>query len=95
MYSPKIHKDLIPHLYRWRCELRIPMTRLVNAILATAIHDHLIPKPSCICPECSHAPVVHVDLYDPIPADLDPDRSDSGNCRRRIVPKADPQGDPR
>ena len=49
MYSPKIDETLIPHLYRWRQELGIPMTRLVNGILSHAVQGWLDPQPVCIC----------------------------------------------
>jgi hypothetical protein len=35
MYSPKISEDLIPHLYKLRCMLGIPMTQIVNKVLET------------------------------------------------------------
>lgn len=37
MYSPKIREELIPQLYRLAKGLHIPMTRLVNALLAHGI----------------------------------------------------------
>ena len=37
MYSPKIGDDLIPQLYRLAKGLNMPMTRLVNALLAHGI----------------------------------------------------------
>ena len=37
MYSPKIHEELIPQLYRLAKGLHIPMTRLVHALLAQGI----------------------------------------------------------
>lgn len=37
MYSPKICEDLIPQLYRFAKRLDMPMTRLVNALLAHGI----------------------------------------------------------
>ena len=40
MYSPKISKDLIPHLYRIRVREGIPMTQLVNKILTQFIKEY-------------------------------------------------------
>lgn len=37
MYSPKISKALIPHLYRWGKKKGLPMTVLVNRIIAKEI----------------------------------------------------------
>ena len=37
LYSPKIGEDLIPQLYRLAKGLNMPMTRLVNALLAHGI----------------------------------------------------------
>ena len=37
MYSPKIDEALIPQLYRLRRVKKIPMTRLVNQIIADAL----------------------------------------------------------
>jgi len=37
MYSPKIDEALIPRLYRLRKLKKIPMTRLVNEILRSAL----------------------------------------------------------
>jgi DNA repair protein RadC len=37
MYSPKIDETLIPALYRWAKEKKIPMTRLVSGILRCAL----------------------------------------------------------
>jgi hypothetical protein len=37
MYSPQIRADLIPPLYRLAKARRVPMTRLVSDILATAL----------------------------------------------------------
>ena len=37
MYSPQIREDLIPPLYRLAKARRVPMTRLVNEILAAAL----------------------------------------------------------
>ena len=39
MYSPKISEKHIPFLYRKSKELKIPMTRLVNQIIHTALED--------------------------------------------------------
>ena len=37
MYSPKIDEELIPRLYRLRKLRKMPMTRLVNGILRSAL----------------------------------------------------------
>jgi hypothetical protein len=37
MYSPKIDEELIPRLYRLRKLRKMPMTRLVNNILRSAL----------------------------------------------------------
>ena len=37
MYSPKINEELIPHLYRWAKSEKVPMTTLVNRIIANEI----------------------------------------------------------
>ena len=37
MYSPKIREELIPRLYRLARGLNMPMTRVVNALLAHGI----------------------------------------------------------
>jgi len=37
MYSPKIDEELIPRLYRLRKLKKIPMTRIVNEILRSAL----------------------------------------------------------
>ena len=37
MYSPKIDEELIPRLYRLRKLKKMPMTRLVNEILRSAL----------------------------------------------------------
>ena len=37
MYSPKIHEELIPRLYRLRKLKKMPMTRLVNEILRSVL----------------------------------------------------------
>lgn len=39
MYSPKIDEALIPKLYRLRRVKKIPMTRLVNQIIAAALPE--------------------------------------------------------
>lgn len=39
MYSPKIDEALIPTLYRMAKEKQIPMTRLVNGIIQSAIEE--------------------------------------------------------
>ena len=39
MYSPKIAEDLIPLLYRKAKALKVPMTKLVNAILREALEE--------------------------------------------------------
>ena len=39
MYSPQIREDLIPPLYRLAKARRVPMTRLVSAILAAALAE--------------------------------------------------------
>jgi hypothetical protein len=37
MYTPKIDEELIPRLYRLRKLKKMPMTRLVNGILRSAL----------------------------------------------------------
>ena len=37
MYTPKIRGDLIPRLYRAAKARKVPMTRLVSALLETAL----------------------------------------------------------
>ena len=37
MYSPRIQEEYIPLLYRKAKELKIPMTKLVNQIIAEAL----------------------------------------------------------
>lgn len=39
MYSPKIHEDLIPSLYRIAKARKLPMTKLVNSFLWNSIQD--------------------------------------------------------
>ena len=39
MYSPKIDERLIPALYRLAKALNVPMTRLVNAMIANGIEQ--------------------------------------------------------
>ncbi|MHC1743967.1 MAG: hypothetical protein AB9873_13170 [Syntrophobacteraceae bacterium] len=39
MYSPKIDEKLIPILYRLAKRLRVPMTRLVNAMIVDGIRS--------------------------------------------------------
>jgi hypothetical protein len=39
MYSPKIKEEYIPILYRKARELKIPMTELVNRIIAGALGE--------------------------------------------------------
>lgn len=39
MYSPKIDEALIPTLYRMAKEKQIPMTRLVNGIIRSALEE--------------------------------------------------------
>ena len=39
MYSPKINEELIPRLYRLRRLKKIPMTRLVNQMIATVLTE--------------------------------------------------------
>jgi hypothetical protein len=39
MYSPKINEELIPRLYRLRRLKKIPMTRLVNQMIATVLPE--------------------------------------------------------
>lgn len=39
MYSPKIDEGLIPTLYRLAKEKKVPMTRLVNELLRSAIGE--------------------------------------------------------
>lgn len=39
MYSPKISEELVPALYRWAKEQKMPMTRLVDGILREALAD--------------------------------------------------------
>ena len=41
MYSPKIKERFIPILYRIGKERRIPMTRVVNEIVADYLTNHL------------------------------------------------------
>jgi len=67
MYSPRIDPSLIPELYRWRLELGIPMTWLVNAILGLAVHNRKHPRPACICPgieRSHHLPPLEVASHD-------------------------------
>jgi hypothetical protein len=37
LYQPKIADEHIRHLYQWAKKLQMPMTRLVNALLAQAL----------------------------------------------------------
>jgi len=39
MYSPKIDEGLIPTLYRLAKERKVPMTRLVNEMLRSALGE--------------------------------------------------------
>jgi hypothetical protein len=39
MYTPKIDEYYIPILYRLAKKLRVPMTRLVNAMIASGIRE--------------------------------------------------------
>ncbi len=39
MYSPKIDEKLIPTLYLMAKEMQIPMTRLVNGIIRSALEE--------------------------------------------------------
>jgi len=39
MYSPKIDEGLIPALYRLAKERKVPMTRLVNEMLRSALGE--------------------------------------------------------
>lgn len=39
MYSPKIDERYIPILYRLAKKLRVPMTRLVNAMIVSGIRE--------------------------------------------------------
>lgn len=39
MYSPKIDEELIPALYRMAKEKKIPITRLVNGIIQSALEE--------------------------------------------------------
>lgn len=42
MYSPKIKEEYIPILYQKARELRIPMTKLVNRIIAGALRQERV-----------------------------------------------------
>lgn len=44
MYSPSIKDEYIPLLYRKAKELRIPMTKLVNRIIAEALKAEALEK---------------------------------------------------
>ena len=43
MYSPKIDESLIPILYRLGKARRMPMTRLVNELIAKALETEQLP----------------------------------------------------
>lgn len=40
MYSPKIKEELVPQLYKMAKQRKIPMTKLVNEILETALDEN-------------------------------------------------------
>ncbi len=44
MYSPRISEEYIPLLYRKAKELKIPMTKLVNRIIADALKTETTEK---------------------------------------------------
>ena len=44
MYSPSIKEEYIPLLYRKAKELKIPMTKLVNRIIAEALKAEALEK---------------------------------------------------
>ena len=60
MYSPKINEELIPRLYRLRRLKKIPMTRLVNEMLATVLPElekrEGIPNPEPEVDDASESP---------------------------------------
>ena len=39
MYSPKIDEKLVPELYRLAKELKVPVTRLINAMISSGIEQ--------------------------------------------------------
>lgn len=45
MYSPKIAEDLVPRLYHLAKDRKMPMTRLVNAIIRDALVVGDLPSP--------------------------------------------------
>ena len=64
MYSPKIDEELIPRLYRLRKLKKMPMTRLVNEILRSALpaleEEERKKEPSCANtgkPNAQHATI--------------------------------------
>ena len=44
MYSPKISEDLVPQLYRRAKDRKIPMTRLVDGMIRTALATNNLPE---------------------------------------------------
>ncbi len=50
MYSPQIREDLIPPLYRLAKARRVPMTRLVSDILATALAEVRVEEVAVVEP---------------------------------------------
>lgn len=44
MYSPKISEELVPFLYRLAKTRRMPMTRLVDAIIRQALASHTLTQ---------------------------------------------------
>lgn len=50
MYSPKISEDLVPVLYRMRKEQKMPMTRLVDKIIRSALASNIMPKANAEAP---------------------------------------------
>ena len=56
MYSPRIREDLIPPLYRLAKARRVPMTRLVSAILAAALAEVQVEEVAVVEQRVSEVP---------------------------------------
>ncbi len=56
MYSPQIREDLIPPLYRLAKARRVPMTRLVSAILAAALAEVQVEEVAVVEQRVSEVP---------------------------------------
>jgi len=61
MYSPKIADNLVHALYFVAKDRKIPMTRLVNAIIREALASNNLPKAGTVIQNCGVRSIPHAE----------------------------------